>query len=133
MIKKENEQNDLTLVIVAKNEELGLEKAIKSCRPFVKEVIVAVDDKSNDKTLGVARKYADRVFVHSWQDSFAVARNFVQKYAKTKWVLHLDGHEFVEEYRDLKKALKKDMDGLFIRIRMENGFTFYFPRISLSR
>jgi len=129
MSKKESEQNDLTLLIVAKNEELGLRKAIESCRPFVKEVIVAVDNKSNDKTMEVAKKYADKVISHTWKNSFAEARNFIQKFAKTKWVLHLDGHEFVKEYHDLEKALKKDMDGLFIRIQMENGFTFYFPRI----
>jgi len=129
MNKKESDQNDLTLVIVAKNEEMGLKKAIESCRPFVKEVIVAVDDKCIDDTLGVAKKYADKVVIHTWKDSFAEARNFVQKYVKTKWVLHLDGHEFVKEYYDLKKALKKDMDGIFVKIRMESGFTFYFPRI----
>jgi len=129
MGKNKTKQNDLTLVIVAKNEEVGLEKAISSCRSFVKEVIVAVDDKCSDDTLGVAKKFADKVIMHTWQDSFAEARNFVQNYAKTKWVLHLDGHEFVEEYKGLRKVLKKDYDGLFVRIRMENGFTFYFPRI----
>jgi len=129
MNKKESDQNDLTLIIIAKNEEQGLEKAISSCRPFIKEAIVVVDDKSNDKTIEVAKKHADKVYLHTWKNSFAEARNFAQKLAKTKWVLHLDGHEYVEEYQDLKKALKKDMDGLFIRIKMESGLIFYFPRI----
>lgn len=123
------EKNDLTLVMIVKNEEKGLEKAISSCRPFVDEVIISVDTKSNDKTLEVAKKFADKVITHNWTGSFAAARNFVQKHAKTKWVLHLDGHEHVRDWKKLKEMLGKDTDTLFIKIIMESGFTFFYPRI----
>ncbi len=123
------EKNDLTLVMIVKNEEKGLEMAISSCRPFVDEVIISVDTKSTDKTLEVAKKFADKVIIYKWEGSFAAARNNVQKHVKTKWVLHLDGHEYVKQWDKLNEMLKSENDTLFIKIIMENGFTFFYPRI----
>jgi len=122
-------ENSISLVIIAKNEEKGLEKAISSCRGFVDEVIVSVDTASTDKTLEVAEKFADRVVEYEWEGSFAEARNYVQKFVKTKWALHLDGHEYVQNWDKLSEMLKEDVDALFIKIIMENGFTFFYPRI----
>lgn len=123
------EENDISLVIIAKNEGLGLEKAITSCRAFVKEVIVSVDDATTDDTLEVAKKFADRVVAHKWEGDFSKARNSAQYWASTKWVLHLDGHEYVEKYDNLLENLKTDASVIFIKIIMESGMTFYYPRI----
>ena len=122
-------KNDISLLIIAKNEEMGLEKAVDSCRSFVDEVIIAVDDQSIDKTLEVAKRVADRVIEYTWEGSFAKAREDLQKHAKTKWVLFLDGHEYVSNFDNLAEQLKTDADGIFVKIVMETGFTFYFPRI----
>lgn len=122
-------KNSISLVIIAKNEELGLEKAISSCRNFVDEVIISVDSASTDETLEVAKKFADKVVIHDWKGSFADARNKVQKYVKTEWVLHLDGHEYVEDCANIKEKLDTEADAIFIKIIMESGFTFYYPRI----
>ena len=123
------EKNDISLVIIAKNEALGLEKAIKSCRDFVDEVIVAVDDKSTDNTMEVAKRCADVAVFYTWENSFCKARNYAQSLVKTKWAFFLDGHEFVGKIGNIKDYLKKDIDGIDIRIVMETGFFFYFPRI----
>ena len=122
-------KNSITLAIIAKNEELGLEKAVSSCRDFVQEVIISVDSKSEDKTLEIAKKIADKVIIYEWTGSFADARNNIQKHVKTDWVLHLDGHEYVQSWSKLNEMLQKDVDSLFIKIIMESGFTFFFPRI----
>jgi len=122
-------KNDISLVMIAKNEEQGLAKAISSCRDFADEVIVSVDTASADKTLEVAKQYADKVVQHKWEGSFAKARNSAQKHAKTKWALHLDGHEYVQSWDNLAEMLKKDVDAIFVKIIMESGMTFYYPRI----
>jgi len=124
--------NNISLVIIAKNEEKGLERAILSCKDFVDKILISVDTKCTDGTLEIAKKYADLVIRHEWEDDFAKARNNVQQYVKTKWSLMLDGHEYVKEYSDLEQALKSDVDGLFVKIEMEDGFSFYFPRIYKS-
>lgn len=122
-------ENSISLVMIAKNEALGLEKAITSCRNFVDEVIVSVDDASTDRTMEVAKKFADKVITHKWNGSFSEARNNVQKHAKTKWILYLDGHEYVKDYEGLEENLKTDASVIFVKIIMESGFTFYYPRI----
>lgn len=119
----------LALVMIAKNEELGLEQAIKSARPFVSEVVVAVDNSSTDKTLEVALKFADTVKKFDWQDDFSKARNFAHEGVKTDWILFLDGHEYVAAAPDLEKHLSTKANGLMCAIEMENGMIFGNPRI----
>lgn len=125
-------KNLLSLVMIVKNEGKGLEKAILSCINFVDSIIISVDDKSTDNTLEIAKRYADNYYIYKFQNSFAKARNFAQREIKSKWVLALDGHEFVESTGDLKEMLKREEDGLFVEIKLENGFTFFFPRIIKS-
>jgi glycosyltransferase involved in cell wall biosynthesis len=119
----------IALVMIVKNEEKGLEKAILSCKDFVDEIVIAVDITSEDKTLEIARKYATTLKQFSWQDDFSKARNFAQEGVKTDWLFFLDGHEYVEKSLDLEKYLNFDCDSLLCTIRMENGFVFRNPRI----
>lgn len=124
--------NDISLVMIVKNEEKGLERAILSCKDFVDKILISVDTKSTDKTLEIAEKYADTLIRHEWKDDFAKARNDLQEQVKTKWSLMLDGHEYVKEYSNLEQALKSDVEGLFVKIELEDGFSFFFPRIYLG-
>ncbi len=128
---QENE-NLISLVMLVKNEELGLETAILSCIGFVDNIVISVDDSSDDKTLEIAKRYADVVKSYKWENSFCKARNFAQEGVPTKWVLALDGHELVESYPDLEKHLSENVEGIKIRVLLENGFKFHFPRIIRS-
>jgi len=122
-------KRDLGLAMIVKNEQKGLEHAILSCIDIVDEIVISVDENSGDKTDKIASNYADTLKHHQWNNNFAEARNYIQKYATTKWVLILDGHEFVKEHKNLDQVLKKDNDGLFVKIELEDGFKFLFPRI----
>lgn len=122
-------KHDITLCIIAKNEEIGLKKTIESARPYVQDVIVAVDDSSNDKTLEIAEKYADVVKRFRWSDDFSAARNFCHDGVWTKWILFLDGHETLEKWPDYFLLPKNDIDGLVVPIEMENGIIFHGLRI----
>jgi glycosyltransferase involved in cell wall biosynthesis len=127
----ENIENGLSLVMIAKNEGKGIEKAIQSCVEFVDNIVISVDKSSTDDTLKIASKYADILKIHEWHDNFSEIRNSVQQAAKTKWVLILDGHEFVKEIPALTKALHSDYDSFFAQVKLENNFVFWFPRIML--
>jgi len=119
----------LALVMIVKNEELGLEGAIKSCKDFVDEIIIAVDNSSQDRTEMIARKYATTLKHFDWKDDFAAARNFAQEGAKSDWLLFLDGHEYVSKCEKLQEYLNKDCDALICTIEMENRVQFRNPRI----
>lgn len=126
------EKNDITLVMVVKDEAKGIENAILSALELVDYVIVSVDTKTTDKTAEIAKLYADDLQYHLWQNNFSVARNGVQKLVKTKWTLFLDGHEYIEKMGNIKELLKLDVEGLVCYIKMENGSKFMFPRIFRS-
>jgi len=128
----EKQTDGISLVMIVKNEEKGLEKAILSCKDFVDEIVISVDTASTDLTYSIAKKYADVLLQHLWENDFSKARNFVQEHATKKWVLILDGHEYVEEHSKLDEMLKLDPEGFFTRTKLEAGFELYQPRIFKS-
>lgn len=122
-------QKTLALVMVVKNEEKGLEKAILSCKNFVDEIIIAVDSSSEDGTLEIAKKYATEYKIFDWEDDFSKARNFAHEGVKSDFILFLDGHEYVESCQKLEDFLNKDVEGLLVTVRMETGAEFRSVRI----
>lgn len=126
------EEDDMSLVMIAKNEGKGLEKAILSAIEIVDNIVVSVDSLSKDNSLQIAQRYADVVKIHDWEDDFSKARNFAQEGVKTKWVLCLDGHEYVEATGDIRKMLALDVEGLLVKVRMDGGDTHPSYRIFRS-
>jgi len=125
-------EDELTLVMIVKDEQKGLEKAILSALPIVDNVVISVDSKSRDNTELIARRYADEIKFHEWENDFSKARNFAQFGVTSKWILFLDGHEFIESYGDYKEKIQFDVEGIFVTIRMESNMTFLYPRIYRS-
>jgi len=121
--------NLVSLVMVVKDEENGLERAILSCIDFVDNIVISVDSKSTDKTLKIAKLYADTLKSHIFEDDFSKLRNDAHQGVKTKWILVLDGHEFVSKKAELEKYLTSSLDGLLVPVELENGFIFHYPRI----
>lgn len=91
----------LSVVIITKNEE----KRIKACLESVKwaDEIIIVDNGSSDKTLEIARKYTNKIFVFTDPD-FAAQRNYAFKETKGEWVLYIDGDERVLD--NLRKEIE---------------------------
>ncbi len=125
-------KNEMSLVMIVKDEEKGLEKAVMSALPIVDRVVISVDSKSRDKTAEIAKMYADELKTHEWENDFSKARNFAQANVKSRWILFLDGHEYIESYGDYERKIKLDIEGIFVTVRMESGLTFLFPRIYRS-
>lgn len=124
------QKNDdlVSLVMIVKDEEKGLEKAIFSCLDFVDNIVISVDSKSTDKTLEIAKLYADTLKTHVFEDDFSKARNDAHQGVKTKWIFFLDGHEIVVKKDNLEKYLSFPHDGLLVPVKLENGFVFHNPR-----
>jgi SAM-dependent methyltransferase len=122
-------QNNLCLVMTVKDEEVGIENAIISALPYVDRVVVSVDTKSKDKTALIAECYADELKFHEWKDDFSKARNEAHENVKSKFILFLDGHEYIESVGNFRDLLFLPIDGILVTIKMENCTSFMYPRI----
>jgi len=80
----------LSVIIPTYNEELYLEKALRSVR-FADEIIV-VDSMSTDNTVAIAKKYNCKVLSRTF-DNFSNQKNHALDYAKGEWVLFIDADE----------------------------------------
>lgn len=84
----------ISAIIHTLNEEKRVEAALQSLAGWVDEIIV-VDMHSEDRTVEIARRYTDRVFLHERIRDFDAARNYSADLARFDWVLYLDADERV--------------------------------------
>lgn len=93
----------LSIVVLTKNEE----KRIKACLESIKwaDEIIIVDNGSQDNTLKIAEKYADKIFKVDLQD-FAKIRNYAMEKISGEWVLFVDADERV------LKPLKEEIEAI---------------------
>jgi GT2 family glycosyltransferase len=122
-------KRSLALVMVCKNEEMGIERAINSAKPYVDEIIVAIDNKSSDKTEEIAKNCGATIKHFDWRNDFAWARNFAHEGVKSDWILFLDGHEYIKTCVNLESRLNSPADGLLCLVELEGGGQFRNPRI----
>ena len=113
--------NNLTVVIITKNEEHNISDAVKNAFSVAYKVIV-VDSGSTDKTVDLARESGAYVITRDWDNDFAAQRNFGDKCVDTEWVLHLDADERISEELayDIKKVLENSEERLYVISSKEN-------------
>jgi len=102
--------NEISAIIIAKNEEDKIERAVKSIQ-FCNEVIV-VDDESTDKTRERAEKGGAKVLIHAKNNDFGAQRNWAMGKAKNEWILFIDADEQVTENLKLQISNLKFQKGV---------------------
>lgn len=113
----------LTVVILTKNEERHIERALASVSDIADRCVV-VDSGSTDSTLDLARIAGAEVLEHRWVNhatQFNWALN--QLPADTEWVLRLDADEIITrtlacEIRESLLNLPFEIRGIYISRRM---------------
>ncbi|MGM9959233.1 MAG: glycosyltransferase family 2 protein [Erysipelotrichaceae bacterium] len=85
---------DLTVLILAQNEEKNIVRSVSSVRKIAKRIIV-VDSGSTDKTIELAEQNGAEVIKHSPFVNYATQFNWGldNSAIDTKWVLRLDADE----------------------------------------
>lgn len=86
----------LSQVMITKNEEKNIERALAWGKDFLYEQIV-VDTGSTDRTVEIAKKMGATVLHFDWINDFAAAKNFAIKHASGDWVAILDADEYFDE------------------------------------
>jgi len=109
----------LSLLTITKNAQETLEKTLSSAADLVNEIIV-IDDYSTDSSLGIAKKYKAKVFLHHEKD-FGKQKEYGLKKCQNEWVLVIDSDEF------LSPALKEEFYLLFKTKKIEKYAGFLIP------
>ncbi|MBI2429864.1 MAG: glycosyltransferase family 2 protein [Ignavibacteriales bacterium] len=79
-------------MVITKNEEHNIDACLKSVQ-WADEIIV-VDAESNDRTIEIARRHTDKIFITPWM-GFAAAKQFAVVQSHYDWILWLDADERV--------------------------------------
>lgn len=104
----EHNKMPLSVVTIAKNEDVNIAECIKSTKGWTDEHIV-VDDFSTDRTIQIAKENGAIVFQRK-MDIEGAHRNWAYQRAKNEWVLSLDADEIVtQELREeISKVIQSD-------------------------
>lgn len=109
----------ISVSITTFNEEKNIEKTLKNIKGFADEIII-IDGESKDKTVSIARKYTEKIFVVPNNLNLNVNKQIGIEKCKGDWILYLDADETLED--ELKKEIKNI-------IGTKTEFTgFYIPR-----
>lgn len=98
----------ISATIITLNEEKNIEKAVKSIKSIVDEIIL-VDCGSTDETVEIAKKLGAKVFFRKF-DNFADQKNWALSKATNKWILSIDADEQIlpSLADEIKEAVKND-------------------------
>lgn len=108
-------KDNISVVVITKNEENNIEDCLGSVYKWADEIIV-VDDLSSDNTVELAKKFTDKIFKRR-MDVEGIHRNWAYAQARNEWVLSLDADEMVTE------ELKHEISGVLETNNRYNAFS----------
>lgn len=124
-------KNDITAIILTKNEELNIERCINSIKDWVDRVVV-VDSGSTDKTIELAQGLGAEIYHHEPFVHYAGQFNWALDNVdvKTKWVYRIDADEEVtpelaaEIIENCQKHHDDDVNGFVMKFKIAFMGTF---------
>lgn len=115
--------DNLTVVILTKNEEKDIVDAIKNAQKLTDKVLM-VDSGSMDKTVALAEANNAKVVYRVWDNDFAAQRNFALQHVDTDWILYLDADERMNDelIANIAKVAASDKQAMFRLERRNSAF-----------
>ncbi|MCJ7740234.1 glycosyltransferase family 2 protein [Candidatus Microgenomates bacterium] len=106
----------ISVAIATYNEEANLGRCLESIGSWADEIVL-IDGSSTDKTVEIAEKYTDKIFIADNPKMFHINKQKALDKCSGKWILQLDADEVVS--KDLKQEIIKaigsqSIDGYFI-------------------
>lgn len=100
---------EVSILILAKNEEKNIGACIESVKNFADEVLV-IDDMSSDKTVEISKNLGARVIQRALNKDWGRQKTFAIEQAKSDWIFILDADERVTPKlaEEIKKILAED-------------------------
>jgi len=114
----------ISVLMITKNAGETIKDALDSVAGWAGEIVVA-DDKSQDETVAIAKKYTDKVFIHQ-ENNLGKQRKYALEKCGFEWVLVLDSDEIVSD------SLKSEIDN-FMPTARHAGYLIPFQTHYLGR
>lgn len=113
----------ITVIILTYNEEMHLERCIKSLRKFSPDIVV-VDSFSTDRTKEIAESLGARFYQNRWRN-YSSQLNWGIKHVpiNTEWTMRFDADEFVtdelaEEIKEKIRNINPAIKGIYLNRRI---------------
>jgi glycosyltransferase involved in cell wall biosynthesis len=116
-------KQDISVVILTYNEELHIERCIKSLLPVVKEIFI-IDSFSTDKTVEIAESLGAKVYQNPWINyALQFQWGLDNCPIKTEWVMRMDSDEYIlpelqNEISNKMESIENDISGIYIKRRV---------------
>ncbi len=138
---------DTTVIILTKNEEIDIERCIRSVEGWVKRIVI-VDSGSTDRTVEIAERLGVEIVRHEPFVDYGRQFNWAidNLRIKTTWVFRLDADEVItpELRKELEKELEHhatdDVSGFMMRYKVEfmgrylmHGGFYPFQKITIFK
>ncbi len=115
----------ISATVITLNEEDNIAAALESLA-WADEIIV-VDSESTDRTVEIARRFTERIYVRAWP-GYSNQKNFAAQQASFDWVFSLDADERVSEGLAVElQKLKRGPEPTVAAFEMPR-LTFYLGR-----
>lgn len=99
------ERQRVTATVITFNEENNIESCLESLS-WADEIVV-VDSESTDRTVEIAKRYTNKVFINPWP-GHKQQKNFAIDQSANKWIFSLDADERVTP--ELKEYILKVLE-----------------------
>lgn len=116
--------NNISILILTLNEEIHIERCIKSLQSFAKEIFI-IDSYSTDKTVEIAKSLGAKAYKNKWPGSHAKQFQWGLDNCpiETTWVMKIDADEYVlpelaNEINSKLNALNSDISGIYLKRRV---------------
>ena len=115
--------SELSVVIIARNEEKNIRYCIESARQVSNDIIVVVDSGSTDDTARIAEGCDTRVYVRHWE-GYSSQKNFGNQQARHDLILSLDADERVSAAlaKSIRYSLKNYQPNTLFSINVLSNF-----------
>lgn len=105
----EKSRKELSVCIIARNEEQFLSACLASVQGVADEIVL-LDTGSSDRTMEIAREWRANVYQFPWNNDFAAARNESLRRAVKDWILVLDADQTLDprSHEEIRHLIQTD-------------------------
>jgi glycosyltransferase involved in cell wall biosynthesis len=110
----------ITVIIATRNEEVNIEKCLKSIFQFVDQIFI-IDSESDDQTVSISRKYTNNIFNLTYEHGRIIP--WIFQWGLDNLPIRNDWILILESDQEVSQELKKELEALLSRRNIqENGF-----------